>query len=479
MKTFILAGGSGTRLWPMSRRNYPKQFLKINNGKSFLQQTIARLSGLVSLKDIIFITNDKYQFHVKSDISEILRCTQDEQANTPAHIILEPMSKNTAPAIALGVKYCIEKLGCGLDELIYVLPSDQMIKNEDEDMFKKYMKYAEEVAKDNYMATFGIKPLKPETGYGYIKVRRLKEEGRRKKAEEINYLKVEKFVEKPDRETAQKYVDSGDYYWNSGMFAFTIGTAIKELNKHAPQIGEFLDKNFDDMLKEFGRMPSLSIDYAVMEKSDKVAVIPMDLYWNDIGSWDSFFEILEKDESGNAKIGDILTTDTKNCLIIGDKRLIATVGLEDCLVVDTADATLIAKKGCSQKVRDVIGKLEKDNRKEAVEHTCTYRPWGSYTVLEEGGRYKIKRIIVNKNAKLSLQRHKHRSEHWVVIKGIAKVTIGEKELIVRENESAYIPKTAVHRLENQGETSLEIIEVQNGEYLGEDDIERIDDIYGR
>ncbi|MDD5773351.1 MAG: mannose-1-phosphate guanylyltransferase/mannose-6-phosphate isomerase [bacterium] len=467
MKTFILAGGSGTRLWPMSRRNYPKQFLKINNDKSFLQQTIARLSGRVSLKDIIFITNDKYQFHVKSDISSLF----------PAHIILEPMSKNTAPAIALGVKYCIEKLSCGLDEVICVLPSDQMIKNED--MFNKYLKYAEETAKEGYMVTFGIKPLKPETGYGYIKVASCKSQVTSKKSEEINYLKVEKFVEKPDKETAQKYIESGDYYWNSGMFAFTIGTIIEELRKYAPQIEKLLEKNFDDMLKEFDKMPSLSIDYAVMEKSERVVTIPMDLYWSDIGSWDSFFDLLEKDKSGNAEIGDVVTIGTKNCLIIGDKRLITAIEMEDCLIIDTADATLIAKRGCSQKVKELIVKLEKSDRKEAVEHTCTYRPWGSYTVLEEGDRYKIKRIVININSKLSLQRHKHRSEHWVVIKGTAKVTIGEKELIIQENESAYIPKTTIHRLENPGEMPLEIIEIQNGEYLGEDDIERLDDLYGR
>lgn len=475
MKTFILAGGAGTRLWPMSRSNYPKQFLKINNDKSFLQQTVARLSGLVSLKDIIFITNDRYQFHVKSDISALMDSEKSEQPNTSAaHIILEPISKNTAPAIALGIKYCLEKLGCGLNEVICVLPSDQMIKNED--MFIKYLKYAEETAGEGYMVTFGIKPLKPETGYGYIQVKSQKSQVT---SEKINYFEVEKFVEKPDKETAQKYIESGDYYWNSGMFAFTIGTIIEELKKYAPEIEELMKKSFDDILKEFDKMPSLSIDYAVMEKSDRVVTIPMDLYWSDIGSWDSFFDLLEKDESGNAKIGDVMAADTKNCLIIGGKRLIATVGMEDCLIVDTADATLIARKGCSQNVKEVIEKLKNNDRKETEEHTCTLRPWGSYTVLEEGARYKIKRIVVNANAKLSLQKHKHRSEHWVVVKGTAKVTIGENELTILENESAYIPKSAMHRLENPGKMSLEIIEIQNGDYLGEDDIERFDDIYGR
>lgn len=332
MKIFILAGGSGTRLWPMSRKNYPKQFLKINNSKSFLEQAVARLSGLVSLKDIIFITNDKHQSHLKSCISA-------------THVILEPISKNTAPAIALGVKYCVEKLGCGLDEVIYVLPSDQIIKPEN--AFRKYLKYAEEVAKKGYMVTFGVKPLRAETGYGYIKVTR-------SQVTSHKYFEIKKFVEKPDKKTAQRYIKSGDYYWNSGMFAFTIGTIVEELKKYAPQIEKLLENNFEDILNKFDEMPSLSIDYAVMEKSNRVVTIPMNLFWSDIGSWDSFFELLGKDESGNAKIGDIVSVDTKNSLIIGDKKLIVTIGLDDCIIVDTADALLVTKKGCSQKVKDVI-----------------------------------------------------------------------------------------------------------------------------
>ena len=280
-------------------------------------------------------------------------------------------------------------------------------------------------------------------------------------------------------ETARHYIDDGNYYWNSGMFAFSIGTMLGEFAKYAPEIGKMLDLSFDDLVSQFGKMPDISIDYAVAEKSDRMAVLPMDVYWNDIGSWDSLYEIADKDDMGNVKMGDVITTDTKDTLIISNKRLISTIGLEDCLIVDTDDAVLIAKKGETQKVRDVVNILNKNNRKEALEHLTTYRPWGSYTILEEGERYKIKRIVVNPGERLSLQMHYHRSEHWVVIKGAAKVTIGETESHIHENESIYVPKSTLHRLENPGKVPLEIIEVQNGEYVGEDDIVRLDDIYGR
>ncbi|MBU1183023.1 MAG: mannose-1-phosphate guanylyltransferase/mannose-6-phosphate isomerase [Proteobacteria bacterium] len=295
----------------------------------------------------------------------------------------------------------------------------------------------------------------------------------------MNFFKVERFAEKPDAERANRYLAEGNYYWNSGMFAFSIGAMIDEFKQHAPEIIEMLDKNFDEMLSHFKNMPDISIDYAVMEKSDKVVMLPLDLYWNDIGSWDSLYDVLDKDENGNVTKGDVLTVDTKNTLILGSKRLISTIGLEDCLIVETDDAILIAKKGEAQKVKDIVNKLKEDDRKEADEHVTTYRPWGSYTVLEEGPRYKIKRIVVNSLEKLSLQMHYHRSEHWVVIKGTAKVTIGDKEIFIHENESAYVPKSTMHRLENPGKVPLEIIEVQNGEYVGEDDIVRYEDVYGR
>jgi mannose-1-phosphate guanylyltransferase/mannose-6-phosphate isomerase len=274
-------------------------------------------------------------------------------------------------------------------------------------------------------------------------------------------------------------MNEGNYYWNSGMFAFSIGVIIEEFQKYASGIRGMLDKSFDEMIINFNQMPDISIDYAVAEKSDRVVMLPLNLYWNDIGSWDSLYDVLDKDERGNVKIGDILTVDTKDTLIIGEKRLISTIGLEDCLIVETDDATLIAKRGETQKVREVVNKLKEAGRKEESEHLTTYRPWGSYTVLEEGTRHKIKRIVVNPQEKLSLQMHHHRSEHWVVVRGSAKVKIGDKEIFIHENESAYVPKSTLHRLENPCRVPLEIIEVQNGEYVGEDDIVRVEDHYRR
>ena len=390
-----------------------------------------------------------------------------------SHIILEPACRNTAPAIALGALYCLDKLGCDRDEVLFISPSDHVINPVEQ--FREYIKQAEQVAKEGYIVTFGIKPTRPETGYGYIKT----SDKLKVKSDKLEAYKIEQFTEKPDSETAKKYIKEGTYYWNSGMFAFSIGTIIDALQKFAPEIHAMLDGSFDEMNSKFSQLPNISIDYAVMEKSDMVVTMPIDIYWNDIGSWDSLYELLESDEEGNIKRGDVVTVDTRNTMILGSKRLITTIGLEGGLVIETDDAILISQKGQAQKVKDIVDKLKEDNRTEPTEHVTTYRPWGNYTVLEEGKRYKLKRIVVNPLARLSLQMHYHRSEHWVVINGTAKVTIGDMEKLVHENESVYVPKSTVHRLENPGKVPLEIIEVQNGEYVGEDDIERKEDIYGR
>ena len=471
MKALILAGGSGTRLWPLSRKNYPKQFLKLNGEASLLRQTVDRLLHGISSDDVIVMTNGEYRFYVKSELKEI------------NHVLLEREGRNTAPAIALGMKYCTEKLGCDEEEVVFISPADHIIRPVNR--FVEYFKLAEKIAKRGHIVTFGVKPDRPETGYGYIKAKPDKS-GKPDKRDRLDkrdkpekFLKVEKFIEKPNAAKAKQYLNSGNYYWNSGMFAFSIRTMMAELEKHAPAIREMLGKSFDEMNEQFHKMPEISIDYAVMEKSDKVALLPLDLYWNDVGSWDSLHDILPPDKNGNAAVGDVMAIDTKNCLIFGNKRLLATIGLQDCLVVETEDAVLISKKGETSKVREIVSRLNENKRKEASENVTTYRPWGSYTILEQGPRYKIKRVVVNPGEKISLQKHSHRSEHWVVVRGTAKIAIGDQEIFVHENESAYVPQSTLHRLENEGKIPVEIIEVQNGEYLEEDDIERFSDIYSR
>lgn len=438
MKSLILAGGSGTRLWPLSRSNLPKQLLRLNGEESFLQKTIRR--NLEVVDALYIITSEMYYYEV----------LDQARAIDPAlewQILVEPEKKNTAPAIA----YAFQQIECD-DEIFLISPADHMIAPLEK--YREAVKKGEELALKGNLVTFGVHPTRPETGYGYLKVK----DG-----------KVEKFIEKPDLKQAQLYLESGDYFWNSGMFAFSKKIFEKEAALHCPGL----------VHHDFSSMPSISLDYAIMEKSKHVAMVALDLTWSDIGSWENVYEWLEKDENQNAIQGNVVAIDTKNSLIYAQNRLVSTISLENILVVETDDAVLVAQKEASQQVKQIVDQLDKLGKKEVRDPLTIHRPWGSYTVLLEGERYKIKRIEVKPQQKLSLQMHYHRSEHWIVVSGTAQVTIGDESRVVHEGESIFVPKSAIHRMENPGKVSLEIIEVQVGEYLGEDDIVRFEDIYGR
>lgn len=461
MKVVILAGGSGTRLWPISRENYPKQFIKIN-GESLLLKTYKRFLKICDKKDIYVITNEKYRFYVFNEISSL----NDKIEN---NLILEPVGRNTSGAIILSLVFLKEKAKLKENEPVFVTPSDHIIINEEK--FIDSIKISRDYCFKKKIITFGIKPENPHTGYGYIKAGKEIEE---------NIFEVEKFTEKPNLEKAKEYFKSGKYFWNSGMFMFSYETMLKEFKKHKPSMYNYFKYDYEKLLKNFSELENISIDYSIMEKTDNALTVKSDIGWSDVGGWESFSDIVDKDDKNNVKIGNIMELNTKNSIVYSNsKRLITIIDMEDIMVIDSEDALLIAKKGSGEKVKEIVSKLKNKNKIEAVEHPTVYRPWGSYTVLEEGERYKIKRIFVKPNHKLSQQMHYHRSEHWVVIKGTAKVTINDRENIVHENESIYVPKSTKHRLENPGKVPLELIEVQNGEYVGEDDIVRFDDVYGR
>lgn len=449
MKIIILAGGGGTRLFPLSRDCYPKQFLHVIGNKSLLAQTIERFLGLVEAKDIIIVTNERYIFHVQAELKAINA--------QEAHIITEPMGKNTAPAIALAQSYCQDVLQCGDDEILFVSPSDHLIKPIE--VFQDLIRNAQDVAKDN-IVTLGIKPIKPEIGYGYIE------------AEKNNNVakKVISFKEKPDLATAKEYIASGNYYWNGGMFMFSIATMQAELTKYMPAIIDIIQNGYQYTVDNFKDMPDISIDYAVAEKSQKMIMIPMEnIYWNDIGSFDAIAEVLS-DKDRNVFKGDILAENCTDTMIIGDNRLIAGIDLENLMIIDTPDALLVAKKGESQKVKNIVNKLKQSKRKEAKENVTMYRSWGKYTLLTESEGYRVRKIEMDPGASLTMQMHYHRSEHWTVISGTGKTIINDIESIFTENQSTYISMGVKHKLSNPGKIPLIIIEVQSGKYINEDDI---------
>lgn len=466
MITIILSGGAGTRLWPASREGHPKPFMKLADGETLIEKTYARAKGLGS--DVLTVTNRDYYFMSRDEQSQV---------GVSGGFLLEPFGRNTAPAIALAAKW-IEQIQ-GADTVMLILAADHLIA--DQAGFSAAVEEARKLAEQDYLVTFGIVPTAPETGFGYI------EQG-----EAIGPgSKVARFVEKPDLKTAKGYVASGKFLWNSGMFCFRAGGFLAELAKYAPDVAKTSEGCWQAMqpldnseMAEipaalFKKVPDISVDYAVMEKSDKVAVVPGNFGWNDIGSWNAIRELVEPDAAQNRALGEAIFVDSTNTFIQSEDRLVAAVGINDLMIIDTADALLVAHPDKSQDVKKVVAQLKRDGHDAFKLHRTVARPWGTYTVLEESPGFKIKRIEVKPGASLSLQMHHHRSEHWVVVNGTAKITNGDNEILVQANESTYIPAGQKHRLENPGIIPCVMIEVQCGAYLGEDDIVRFEDIYGR
>lgn len=464
----ILSGGAGTRLWPLSRKLYPKQFLQLIDHSSLFQATLSRLEGLADVAGPLVVCNDAHRFLV----AEQLR----EAGVDPMGILLEPIGRNTAPAAAVAALHI---RGIMADAVMLLLPADHVIR--DEKTFHDAVARGLTAAREGALVTFGIPPTAPETGYGYIKV----EKG--ETAEDA--WPVERFVEKPDSATAREYLDSGAYYWNSGMFLFRVDAYLEELGRHRPDIleasrealeGAGTDLDFVRLDRQaLAACPEDSIDYAVMEHTDRARMVPMDAGWNDVGSWSALLDIGAHDGDGNVVSGDVLTHNTRNSYIHAEDRLIATVGLENHVVVETADAVLVAARDQVQDVKQIVEQLRAQGREECNIHSRVYRPWGSYEGITASDRYQVKHIVVNPGERLSLQMHHHRAEHWVVVSGTAKVSCDGKEFLLSEDQSTYIPLGTTHRLENPGVIPLELIEVQSGAYLGEDDIVRFDDHYGR
>ncbi|MGF1689543.1 mannose-1-phosphate guanylyltransferase/mannose-6-phosphate isomerase [Photobacterium japonica] len=456
----ILAGGNGSRLWPYSRSMFPKQFLSIGESEdSMLQTTLMRLDGLDTSEPVI-ISNEEHRF---------IAAEQLRSLNQKASILLEPAGRNTAPAIAIAAMKAME---CGEDPILLVLAADHVVQNIS--AFQKSVLLAQKQAKKGALVTFGIVPTEPETGYGYIHRGALVDE---------DSFTVEKFVEKPCLEKAQQYLESGEFYWNSGCFMFKASAYLDELKQFAPAIYEAcalsiakssVDRDFVRVdADEFIKCPDDSIDYAVMERTDKAIVVPMDAGWSDVGSWSALWDISAKDENGNASKGDAILENSQGCLIHAPNKLVAAVGLKDIIVVETKDAVLVANKSNVQEVKKVVEHLKSEQREEYREHREVYRPWGMADAIDKGGRYKVNRITVKPGERQTVQIHYHRAEHWVVVSGTAKVTKGDETFIITENQSTYIPVGIPHSIENPGKMPLELIEIQSGSYLKEDDIIRL------
>jgi mannose-1-phosphate guanylyltransferase/mannose-6-phosphate isomerase len=464
----ILSGGSGSRLWPLSRQNHPKQFLALIGERSLFQETMRRASTLPEISSTVVVCAEDHRFMVGEQLQEL--------GVTGAGILLEPVARNTAPAIALAALHIAQS---DPDGLMLVLPADHLI--EDETAFRGAVVDAMALAKDGWLVTFGITPDAPETGYGYIAHgEALTDAG----------FRVARFVEKPDLATAQAYIADGGYAWNSGMFLFSARRYLEELQASAPAmhtvaVATHVTAKRDLDFVRFDRatfeaIPNDSIDYAVMEKTARAAVVPVSCGWSDIGSWSSLWSAAQRDADGNRNDGDVISIDSHDSLVrASDRRLIATIGVDNLVVVDTPDATLIARKDRVQDVKQLVDRLKSDGRQEHLFHRKVYRPWGSYDSIDMGERFQVKRIVVKPGAALSLQKHHKRAEHWIVVSGVAEVTCDERVFELRENESTYIPLGSVHRLRNTGTDPVELIEVQSGSYLGEDDIVRLEDVYGR
>ncbi len=464
----ILSGGVGARLWPVSRELHPKPFMRLADGASLLQKAFTRAAALPDVVDVLTVTNRDLYFKTEDEYRAV------NTAGLPTSFILEPFGRNTAPAIAVAAAQVA--FVHGEDALLLVLPADHLIA--DQHAFAHAVVQASQLARDGYLVTFGIAPNAPETGYGYI---------------EADGCTVKRFVEKPNLVKAKEYVASGQYYWNAGMFCFRAGTFLAQMREHAPEVltsalaclaaSEKAQKSNSIQveldIESFKCVPDISIDYALMERSSKVAVVACDIGWSDIGSWSAISDLVAVDERGNGILGEVLLHDASNCYIQSDTRVVSAVGVENLIVIDTADALLVVDRSRVQDVKQIVSQLKALSHESYKAHREVHRPWGTYTVIEEGVRFKIKRIEVKPGASLSLQMHHHRSEHWIVVSGMAKVINGQSEFLVNTNESTFIPAGHKHRLENPGVKDLVMIEVQSGEYLGEDDIVRFEDHYGR